>query len=166
MLRISCLGLVGLAVLLGGATAQATTLVLSTVVSEPALEHNGTPLVDLLDAEISVDIVDNTDAACKFADCLKITLRNDTDTNAAPADLLANINRFAFSASANVSTLNVDTLPVDWALNTSTGDGGPTHLDGFGIHDFSVTTGPPGARNQVLPGRRSSLASRRTRASR
>jgi hypothetical protein len=146
------LAVVATSAVAGAFSAGATTINLSSVVSEPSQEYNGVNLVDLLDAEITFDIVDNTDAACNFADCLKITLTNQTDLNLGPADLLANINQFAFSASASVTTLNADTLPANWTFHTSTGDGGPTHLDGFGVHDFSVTTGPPGAGNQILPG--------------
>jgi len=132
--------------------ASASTLTFSDISSEPTLGYLGTPLNELLDATMVFDVVDNTDASCNFADCLKITLTNDTDTNV--PTFLADINTFAFSISPNVTTLNVDTIPANWQLNTSSGQGGPTHLDGMGIHDFSVETTVAGGPNfnPIMPG--------------
>jgi MYXO-CTERM domain-containing protein len=124
--------------------ASATTLGLSQEVSEPTLDYLGTPLVELLDATVSFDVVTLADASCNFADCLKITLTNDTDSNS--PTFWADITELAFSTSSNVTTLNPDILPANWDFNVSTGNGGLTHLDGFGIHDYSLTT-PQGGMN-------------------
>jgi hypothetical protein len=131
---------------------SASTLFLSDQVSEPTLDYLGTPLVDLLDATVDFDIVDNTDANCNFADCLRITLTNNTDTNS--PTFLADINALAWSGSSNVTTFNVDQLPSFWQYDASTGSGGPTHLDGFGIHDYAVSTTVNGGAdfNPVAPG--------------
>ena len=141
-----------LAALLLATSASAATVISSDVVSEPALDYLGTPLVDLLDATIMFDVVDGTDADCNFADCLKITLTNDTDTNV--PTFLADINALGFSVTTDVTFLTPDVLPANWQLDTSTGQGGPTHLDGMGIHDYALSTTASGGPNfnPVMPG--------------
>ena len=133
-----CIGLATLSLAFATGAGAITSLDLSEVTSEPSLSYGGTPLADLLDATMTFEIVDITDPGCSSADCLKLTFTNDTDQN--PEDFLANVVAIAFSGSDNVTSITPSGLPSGWSFNTSTGQGGATHLDGFGIHDYSLTT--------------------------
>jgi len=114
-----------------GTSASATTIVLSDLASS---EPVSVP-VEFLDATFDYLVSGST---------LTLTV---TNTTVAPATL--DINEVFFSGTDNVTglLLNSATHSVEgdvlasWMLNTSTGDGGPTHADGFGIHDFSLTDG-------------------------
>jgi len=118
-----------------GTSASATTIVLSDLASS-----EGTALLnpipkELLDAEFEYLVSGST---------LTFTV---TNTTVAPATL--DINALFFSGTDNVTGLLLNSAThsvegdvlADWTLNTSTGDGGPTHGNGFGIHDFSLTDG-------------------------
>jgi hypothetical protein len=120
------------ACLLLGSPAGAGTLVLSDLSSEPITN----PASDL-DATLMFDVVGAT---------LTLTATNLTDPNGAAYD----INQIYFNSSDSVSTLSVTSLTHsadpnavigDWPLTASTGPGGPTHADGFGIFDWGLLDG-------------------------
>lgn len=113
------------------ASASAETIILSDLASS---EPVSVP-VGFLDAILDFQVSGST---------LTLTV---TNTTVAPATL--DVNTVYFNGTDNVTglTLNSATHSVEgdvltgWTLNTSTGDGGPTHGNGFGIHDFSLTDG-------------------------
>ena len=109
-----------------GSLAHASTIVLSEFSSEPGLF----PASDL-DATLTFDLSG-----------AQLTL---TATNLTDVSLAFDITKIYFSASSNVTGLSLVSAPTHstlgtslWGLNASTGEGGPTHGDGFGVHDFSL----------------------------
>lgn len=132
--------------------ASASSLLLSDVASiQPAgcgtLGADPCITADMLDAVVSFDIVGGGSQ-------LQITLQNTTSSPA------FDVNQLYFSAASNVSGLSlvsathsvVGDVTGGWTLHTSTGQGGPTHGDGFGIHDFSLIDGMGNAAELVGPG--------------
>jgi hypothetical protein len=149
---LRALALLALALLLLTGTASASTLLLSDVVSQQPAgcgTLGNDPCIDaaMLDAVVSFDIVGGGSQ-------LQITLQNTTSSPT------FDVNELHFSAASNVSGLSLVSathsvagdVTGGWTLHTSTGQGGPTHGDGFGIHDFSLTDGVGNAAERVGPG--------------
>ena len=110
--------------------ALASTITLSTLSSEPKKIP-----VSVLDATLDFDVSGST---------LTLTLTNDTtDPNT------FDINEVYFSTSDDVTDLILNSVThsvvgdvlAGWSLFPSTGDGGPTHRGGFGVHDFALLDG-------------------------
>ena len=120
-------------------TAGATTLFFSDLVSQqPNNCGRGGHDPCITAGELSGSV----DFTVTGATTVDITL-----TNSATNELT--ISALYFSVSSNVTGLTLisafhsfegDVL-AGWSLNASTGDGGPTHGDGFGVHDFSLIDG-------------------------
>jgi hypothetical protein len=138
--------------LLWAMPAMAGTLTFSDIVSKQPSELAGDaftcgtaghdPCVDAAWLDATVDFtIDN------LADTVTIVLTNNTGQGGDPT---FDINRLYFSTTASVLTLSslsvthsVEGVLINptWTLNSSTGNGGPTHGDGFGVHDWSLTDG-------------------------
>ena len=77
-------------------------------------------------------------------------------TNLTSAPTAYDINRLLFSATANVTGLTLSSVTQSvqgnngWDLEVSTGQGGPTHEGGFGIHDFALMGPNNGNSNKLI----------------
>lgn len=134
--------------------AAAGTLTFSDLVSiQPAGCGTGgnDPCVEAAWLDATLDFTIDNDA-----NEVTILLTNLTGNG----DPTFDINRLYFSVSSSVTGLSLDsaTHSVEgdvlsgWGLNASTGDGGDTHGDGFGVHDFSLFDGVGNGTDMAGPG--------------
>ncbi len=141
--RVRTGGLLLLAALTWSAPAAGTTITLSTNSSEPGID------AELLDATLDFAVADGGSPS------LVLTARNDT----ADPDAF-NLSEIFFNASDGVSGLSLASAVSDqdgdvlsfWALSDSTGQGGATHADGFGIFDFALIDGVDSEVGVLSPG--------------
>ncbi len=125
----------------GPENAASATLTLSDICSEP---H--TIPAEMLDATLDFQVSDQT---------LFLTVTNDTT-----APNTFDVNRVFLNASEDVLglTLAGATHSVEgdvlgpWSLEPSAGDGGTTHVGGFGFFDYALVDGVGNAPEMIGPG--------------
>lgn len=126
-------------------SAQATTLTFSDVVSEQPSIANGDafdcgtagndPCITAaeLSGTVTFDVVGTN---------LNITLTNTATNELTISELYFSVSGAVTGLSLTAANHSVEgDVLAGWNLNTSTGQGGPTHGDGMGIHDYSLIDG-------------------------
>lgn len=134
---------VGAAAVAWSGAAAANTIQLSTLSSEPGIA------AEVLDATLDFAVTDGGSPT------LVLTARNDTS---APDEF--NFNAVFFNASNAVTGLSLSSAVSDvdgdvaafWDLFVSSGEGGATHADGFGVFDFALLDGVDGQPGVLTPG--------------
>jgi len=125
--------------LLWASPSAATTLTFSDVVSVQPIDcgtagHDPCITAGELSGTVAFDVV--------AATTLDITLTNSATNELTISALYFNVasNVTGLTLTAAIHSVENDVFG-GWTLNTSTGDGGPTQADGFGVHDFSLISG-------------------------
>lgn len=128
-------------------TASAITLEFSDVVSQqPYLANDGfdcgtaghDPCItaDQLAGSVTFDVTAPT--------TLEITLENQATNELTITELYFSVSSAVTGLSLLTVTHSVEgalAVPGVWSLFSSTGQGGPTHSDGMGIHDYALKDG-------------------------